>query len=206
MFWLRWEKLSSTSQKMRAMEDTLSKANKAYPDCSAMASKLRAMTQNTEDQLRAQKNQASYLIQLAASTFPKGLHCLSMRLTTQYFTLKPEDRQFPNRINVRKEDLYHYAIFSDNILACAVAVNSTVSSSKVIIICDFSAILSFSLLMCILMLEYIFWYCSSVFCMHLSSLIGLYIGHTSQNLTKILACACTRTILPMHVQDGCCIM
>ena len=139
------------------MGDTLSKANKAYPDCSAMASKLRAMTQNTEDQLRAQKNQASYLIQLAASTFPKGLHCLSMRLTTQYFTLKPEDRQFPNRNKVRKEDLYHYAIFSDNVLACAVVVNSTISSSQVRIICDFcTVIFFFAQFMCILMLEYMF--------------------------------------------------
>ncbi|XP_020277322.1 probable galacturonosyltransferase 6 isoform X2 [Asparagus officinalis] len=117
-------------QKMRAMEETLSKANKAYPDCSAMASKLRAMTQNTEEQLRAQLNQASYLIQLAASTFPKGLHCLSMRLTTQYFTLEPKDRQFPNTNKTQREDLYHYAIFSDNILACAVVVNSTISSSQ----------------------------------------------------------------------------
>ena len=109
-----------------------------------MASKLRAMTQNTEDKLRAQKSQASYLIQLTANTFPKGLHSLSMRLTTQYFTLMPEDRQFPNRNNVQKEDLYHYAIFSDNILVRAVAVNSTMSSSQVRIICDFFAVATFS--------------------------------------------------------------
>ncbi|XP_020259014.1 probable galacturonosyltransferase 6, partial [Asparagus officinalis] len=118
-------------QKMRAMEDTLSKANKAYPECSAMASKLRAMTQNSEEQLRAQKNQASYLIQLTASTFPKGLHCLSMRLTTQYFATDPKVWQFPNKDKMQKKNLYHYAIFSDNILACAVVVNSTISSSAV---------------------------------------------------------------------------
>lgn len=117
-------------QKMRAMEDTLSKARKEFPDCSAMASKLRAMNHNTEEQLRAETNQASYLIQLAASTFPKGLHCLSMRLTTQYFSLEAEDRPLPYDKKVQRQDLYHYAIFSDNVLACAVVVNSTVSTSK----------------------------------------------------------------------------
>ncbi|PKA61316.1 putative galacturonosyltransferase 6 [Apostasia shenzhenica] len=119
----------SALQKMKAMENTLYKANKAYPDCSATASKLRAMTYSMEEQLRAQKKQASYLIQLATRTFPKALHCLSMRLTTEYFAMLPEKRQLPNRLKVQKSYLYHYAIFSDNILACAVVVNSTISSS-----------------------------------------------------------------------------
>ncbi|KAJ0981589.1 hypothetical protein J5N97_009844 [Dioscorea zingiberensis] len=120
----------SALQKMRAMEVSLSKANKAYPDCSAMASKLRSMTYNTEEQLRAQKNQASYLTQLAARTFPKGLHCLAMRLTSKYFSMQSGEHEFPRRHNVQNLNLYHYAIFSDNVLACAVVVNSTVSTSK----------------------------------------------------------------------------
>ncbi|XP_008809051.1 probable galacturonosyltransferase 6 isoform X3 [Phoenix dactylifera] len=120
----------SSLQKIKAMEVTLSKAEKSYPDCSAVASKLRAMTYNTEEQLRAQQKQASYFIQLAGRTLPKGLHCLSMRLTTEYFTMQPEERELLNRHDVQKPNLYHYAIFSDNILACTVVVNSTVSKSK----------------------------------------------------------------------------
>ncbi|CAL9189856.1 unnamed protein product [Musa hybrid cultivar] len=116
-------------QKMKAMDVTLSKAHKAYPDCSALASKLRAQLYNAEEQVRAHQNQASYLVHLTARTFPKGLHCLSMKLTTEFFTLRPEDQQLPNRQNVYKPDLYHFAIFSDNVLACAVAVNSTVTTS-----------------------------------------------------------------------------
>ncbi|RWW89181.1 hypothetical protein BHE74_00001854 [Ensete ventricosum] len=111
------------------MDVTLSKAHKAYPDCSALASKLRAQLYNAEEQLRAQQNQASYLVRLTARTFPKGLHCLSMKLTTEFFTLRPEDQQLPNSQNVDKPDFYHFAIFSDNVLACAVAVNSTVTTS-----------------------------------------------------------------------------
>ncbi|PKU78195.1 probable galacturonosyltransferase 6 [Dendrobium catenatum] len=119
----------SALQKMKAMENTLYKANKAYPDCNAMASKLRAMSYNTEEQLRAQTNQVSYLIQLASRTFPKGLHCLTMRLTTEYFALPPEKRQQLYSHKVQNADLYHYVIFSDNILACAAVVNSTIANS-----------------------------------------------------------------------------
>ncbi|KAJ3675613.1 hypothetical protein LUZ60_004655 [Juncus effusus] len=130
---------TSALQKMRAMDATLHRAQKAYPDCSAIASKLRAITINTEEQLRAQQKQASYLTQVASRTFPKGLHCLSMRLTHEYFDLKKEssggsrlERESRDLVVERERglDLYHYAVFSDNVLACAVVVNSTISNSK----------------------------------------------------------------------------
>ncbi|OMP09828.1 Glycosyl transferase, family 8 [Corchorus olitorius] len=119
----------SATQKIRSMEVSLAKASHVFPDCSVMATKLRAMTYNAEEQVRAQKNQESFLVQLAGRTTPKGLHCLSMRLTAEYFSLQPEERQFPNQQKVNDPDLYHYAIFSDNILACAVVVNSTIASA-----------------------------------------------------------------------------
>ncbi|KAM4075579.1 hypothetical protein ACB094_10G180400 [Castanea mollissima] len=120
----------SSVQKLEKMEATLSKASLVYPDCPAMVSKLRAMTQNTEELVRAQKNQAAYLVRLAGRTTPKGLHCLSMQLTAEYFALQPEERQLPNQQKLQDVDLYHYAVFSDNVLACAVVVNSTISAAK----------------------------------------------------------------------------
>lgn len=114
------------------MEATLYKASRVYPDCPAMASKLRAMAYNAEERVRLQKNQAAYLVQLAARTTPKGLHCLSMQLTSEYFALQPKERQFPNQRRFDNPDLYHYAVFSDNVLASAVVVNSTISFAKVI--------------------------------------------------------------------------
>ncbi|XP_068651149.1 probable galacturonosyltransferase 6 [Aristolochia californica] len=116
-------------QKLKSMDATLSKASSVYSNCSPMSSKLRAMTANTEELLRAQRKKVDYLVRLLGRTIPKGLHCLSMRLTDEYFSLPPEEREFPNREKLQKPDLYHYAVFSDNVLACAVVVNSTVSSS-----------------------------------------------------------------------------
>ncbi|XP_031258826.1 probable galacturonosyltransferase 6 [Pistacia vera] len=119
----------SALRKMKGMEATLYKASRVFPDCPVMATKLRAMAYNAEELVRLQKNQASYLTQLAARTTPKGLHCLAMQLTAEYFSLQPEERQFPNQQKLHHPNLYHYVVFSDNIMACAVVVNSTVSSA-----------------------------------------------------------------------------
>ncbi|KAF3338154.1 putative galacturonosyltransferase 6 isoform X3 [Carex littledalei] len=120
----------SALQKIRQMEATLFRAQAAYPDCSAMASKLRAMTSNTEEQLRAQQKQASYLTQVVARTMPKGLHCFSLSLISEYFRMDAEKRVLPRGHLVEDPDLYHYAVFSDNVLACSVVVNSTICNSK----------------------------------------------------------------------------
>ncbi|CAN4084441.1 unnamed protein product [Withania somnifera] len=117
-------------QKIKTMSATLSKASKLFPDCSAMVKKLRAMTYNAEEQLRSQKNQASFLVNLAGRTTPKGLHCLSMRLTTEYLALQPEKQALPNQHKIQNPNFHHFAVFSDNVLACSAVVNSTVSTAR----------------------------------------------------------------------------
>ncbi|CAJ1902542.1 unnamed protein product [Sphenostylis stenocarpa] len=120
----------SALQKMRHMEASLSKAHRAFPDCAAMAAKLRAMNHNAEENIRSQQREATYLVHLAARTTPRGLHCLSMQLTSDYFALRPEDRKLPNENKINDPKLHHYVVFSDNVLACEVVVNSTVSNAK----------------------------------------------------------------------------
>ncbi|KAL0884540.1 hypothetical protein Bca101_008521 [Brassica carinata] len=117
-------------RRLKPMEAALYKASHVFNNCPTMATKLRAMNYNTEELVQAQKKQAAYLMHLAARTTPKGQHCLSMRLTSEYFALDPEKRQMPNQENYNDPSLNHYAVFSDNVLASAVVVNSTISSSK----------------------------------------------------------------------------
>ncbi|CAN6842572.1 unnamed protein product, partial [Brassica oleracea] len=119
----------SSPQRLKAMELALYKVSRVFHNCPAIATKLHAMTYKSEEQAWAQKKQAAHLMHLAARTTPKGLHCLSMRLTTEYFTLDHE-RAKPFQQSYINPDLYHYVVFSDNVLACAVVVNSTISSSK----------------------------------------------------------------------------
>ncbi|KAF6135695.1 hypothetical protein GIB67_028266 [Kingdonia uniflora] len=129
--YLKLEECSSVMQRMKSKEGTLYKASQIYANCSAMATKLCAMTKNAEGQFRAHKNQVTYLVQLASRTTPKGLHCLSMRLTIDYFARSPEEQELPNKRKLYDPDIYHFTVFFDNILACAVVVNSTISSSVV---------------------------------------------------------------------------
>ncbi|XP_024028252.1 polygalacturonate 4-alpha-galacturonosyltransferase isoform X2 [Morus notabilis] len=117
-------------QRLRAMGHLLSKAREQLYDCKLVTGKLRAMLQSADEQVRSLKKQSTFLSQLAAKTIPNGIHCLSMRLTIDYYLLPPEKRKFPRRENLENPNLYHYALFSDNVLAASVVVNSTVMNAK----------------------------------------------------------------------------
>ncbi|XP_019265494.1 PREDICTED: probable galacturonosyltransferase 4 isoform X2 [Nicotiana attenuata] len=117
-------------EKLKAMEQTLAKGKQIQDDCATIVKKLRAMLHSAEEQLRVHKKQTLYLTHLTAKTLPKGLHCLPLRLSTEYFKLNSSQQQFPDQENLEDPKLYHYALFSDNILAAAVVINSTVSHAK----------------------------------------------------------------------------
>lgn len=117
-------------EKLKGMEQTLAKGRQIQDDCAAVVKKLRAMLHSTEEQLRVHKKQTLFLTQLTAKTLPKGLHCFPLRLSTEYYALNSSQRQFPNQERLEDPSFYHYALFSDNILAAAVVVNSTVSHAK----------------------------------------------------------------------------
>ncbi|KZV33514.1 putative galacturonosyltransferase 6-like [Dorcoceras hygrometricum] len=115
---------------MKAMESTLLKASRRYPDCTAEMESSLAMSYNVEEQIRTHQTRETFLKELGGRTVPIPLHCLSMRLTAEYYALKPEEREFPNKRKRQDPDLYHFVVLSDNILASSVVVNSTVSTAK----------------------------------------------------------------------------
>lgn len=112
------------------MEQTLDKGKKMQDNCASLKT-LRAMLLSTQEQTRIYSKQTTFLTQLTAKTLPRGLHCLPIRLTTDYYSLNFSKREFPNQEKLQDPNLYHYALFSDNVLAAAVVVNSTVTNAKV---------------------------------------------------------------------------
>ncbi|XXG66059.1 hypothetical protein AAC387_Pa05g3610 [Persea americana] len=120
----------SAPERIKAMGQVLSKAREKLYDCTLVTQELRAMLQSADEQVRSLKKQSTFLSQLAAKTIPNGIHCLSMRLTIGYYLLPPEKRKFPKSENLEDPSLYHYALFSDNVLAASVVVNSTIMNAK----------------------------------------------------------------------------
>ncbi|KAM0053885.1 putative polygalacturonate 4-alpha-galacturonosyltransferase [Helianthus debilis subsp. tardiflorus] len=116
-------------KKIQKMEATITKAKSAVTDCNNVDKKLRQLVDLTEDEAKFHMKQSAFLYQLAVQTTPKSLHCLSMRLTVEYFKTSPDEADLSE--SLLNPDLHHYVIFSNNVLASSVVINSTVMHAKV---------------------------------------------------------------------------
>ncbi|KAG8377162.1 hypothetical protein BUALT_Bualt09G0139800 [Buddleja alternifolia] len=116
-------------KKITRMEAAIAKAKSCPVDCNNVDKKFRQLVDLTEDEANFHRKQSAFLYKLAVQTMPKSLHCLSMRLTVEYFrsSIDAEQALVEKFVN---PDLYHYVIFSRNILASSVVINSTVLHAK----------------------------------------------------------------------------
>ncbi|XP_023757635.2 probable galacturonosyltransferase 14 [Lactuca sativa] len=88
--------------------------------------------ERSEREIRESKLQELINKHFAASSVPKGIHCLSLRLTDEYSSNAHARRQLPSPefLPVLSDNsYYHFILSTDNIFAAIVVVTSTVQSS-----------------------------------------------------------------------------
>ncbi|RVW29750.1 putative galacturonosyltransferase 7 [Vitis vinifera] len=112
------------------MEVAITRAKSITVDCNNVDKKLRQILDMTEDEADFHMKQSAFLYQLAIHTTPKSHHCLSMRLTVEYFKSPPLDMEVQQDEKYMNPASQHYVIFSKNVLASTVVINSTVMHTE----------------------------------------------------------------------------
>ncbi|CAD5184486.1 unnamed protein product [Musa acuminata subsp. malaccensis] len=117
--------------KIQKMEQTIARAKGCTVNCNNIDKKLRQILDLTEDEATFHMKQSAFLYHLSVQTMPKSLHCLSMRLTVEFFKSLSMDTKKSHHNRLDSPKLMHFVIFSKNIIAAAVTINSTIMNSEV---------------------------------------------------------------------------
>lgn len=118
------------AKKLEKMEHTIERAKSCEVGCSNVERKLRQLLDLTEDEGYFHTRQSAFLYHLGVQTMPKTHHCLSMRLTVEYFKSTSIRMDQLNKQKLERPTFHHYVIFSSNVLAASTTINSTVMNSK----------------------------------------------------------------------------
>ncbi|GJW99097.1 probable galacturonosyltransferase 10 [Tanacetum coccineum] len=126
--------LKESNTAVRDMALLLFQAQQLHYDSATMIMRLKARIQDLEEQMGSVTEKSSKYSQIAAEEVPKSLFCLGVRLTTEWFNQSKVHQKAPDMIQkdnkLTDNSLYHFCVFSDNILATSVVINSMFRNSQ----------------------------------------------------------------------------
>ncbi|AES63263.1 putative polygalacturonate 4-alpha-galacturonosyltransferase [Medicago truncatula] len=127
----------TTRDSERAIYDMallLFQAQKLHYDSATMIMRFKAKLQALEEEVNSVREKNLKYGQIAAEEVPKSLYYLGVRLTTEWFKNLDLQKKLKDKrhveMKIKDENLYHFCVFSDNIIATSVVVNSTAKNSK----------------------------------------------------------------------------
>ncbi|KAH0933766.1 hypothetical protein HID58_010883 [Brassica napus] len=83
-----------------------------------------------QEQLTKAKKNGAVASLISAKSVPKSLNCLAMRLVGERISNPEKYKDAPFDSAVEDPSLYHYAVFSDNVIAVSVVVRSVVVNAE----------------------------------------------------------------------------
>lgn len=117
---------------IKSLSSLIFKAQARHYDIATTLMTMKSHIQAVEERANAASIQGTIFGQLVAESLPKNLHCLYMKLSSNWIKekrmqeLAVEGRKSPRLVD---NSLHHFCLFSDNVLAVSVVVNSTVSNA-----------------------------------------------------------------------------
>ncbi|KAM7479804.1 hypothetical protein LguiA_028017 [Lonicera macranthoides] len=116
---------------IKSLSSLIFKAQDAHYDIATTIMTMKSHIQALEERANAATVQSTVFGQLAAEALPKNLHCINVKLVADwlknsYLQELAEEKNSPRLVD---NNLYHFCLFSDNLLAVSTVVNSTVSNA-----------------------------------------------------------------------------
>ncbi|XP_010923584.1 probable galacturonosyltransferase 13 isoform X1 [Elaeis guineensis] len=115
-----------------SFSEFLSEMKNNQYDAKSFAIRLKATMENMDREVKRSRLAEQLHKHFAATAIPKGLYCLSLRLTDEYSSNAHARKQLPPPEFLpllSDNSYYHFIVATDNILAASVVVTSAVRSS-----------------------------------------------------------------------------